>query len=117
MDNPLLMRLNNILRQQKPLGNILADLASHIVALHAVDRRIFIGVFLLYFLIITFNQAKDLLIRRIGFAHQCTFIAISNIVSGNVKCTLVHNLIFYKILDFLYIQRTPHLLADFSHIV
>ena len=117
MNDPFLMRLHNIFRQQKPLGNIFADLAGHIIPLHAVHGRIFVGIFLFDFLIVAFDQAEDLFVRGIGFSHQCTFIAVGNIISGNVKGPLVHNLIFHKILNLFYGQRAPHPFTDLPHIV
>ena len=57
MDDALLMGLHDIRRKQNTAGDILADLACHIVALYAVDSGVLIGILLLDFLIITFNQA------------------------------------------------------------
>ena len=57
MDNSLLVRLNNVRIEKQALGNILAYLARHIVPLNAVDGRVLIGVFLLYFLVIALNKA------------------------------------------------------------
>ena len=117
MDNPFFMRAHNVFRQQETLGNVLADFACHIIALHAVYGRVFIGIFLLYFFVIALNQAEYLFIRRIRFAYQRPLITICNIISCNIKGTLVHNLIFYQVLDFLYIQRPFHPFTDFSHII
>ena len=57
MYDSLLVSLHNIIIKQKSLGDILADLACHIVSLYAVHGRVLIGVFLLYFLVITFDKA------------------------------------------------------------
>ena len=57
MDDALLMGLHDIRRKQNTAGDILTDLACHIVALYAVDSGVLIGILLLDFLIITFNQA------------------------------------------------------------
>ncbi len=56
MDDPFLMSLHDIRRQQETLRDILAHFARHIIALHAVDRRILIGILLFYFLIVALQQ-------------------------------------------------------------
>lgn len=65
LDQPFFMRLHDIRRKQKSSCKILTDLTSHVITLNAVDRRILVGVFLFYFLIISFNKGQDLLIRCI----------------------------------------------------
>ena len=57
MDYSLLVRLYYIVIKQKSFGNILAHFSRHIVALNTVYGRVLIGIFLLYFLIVTFNKA------------------------------------------------------------
>ena len=52
MNNPFFMRFHNIRSQKKTLRNILADLSCHVISLNTVYCRIFIGIFLFYFLII-----------------------------------------------------------------
>ena len=56
VDETLLVCLNYDLGKKYSFGNILGDLTCHIVTLHAVDRRILVGVLLLYFLVITFYK-------------------------------------------------------------
>ena len=56
MDDPFLMSLHDIRRQQETLRDILTHFARHIIALHAVDCRILIGILLFYFLIVTLQQ-------------------------------------------------------------
>ena len=56
MDDPFLMSFHDIRRQQKTFRDILADFSCHIIALYAVDSRILIGILLLYFLVVTFQQ-------------------------------------------------------------
>ena len=81
MDNALLMSMNNVLRQQKTLCDILADLSCHVIALHAVYRGIFVRIFLLYLLIIALQETQDLIIRRVRFTYQSSGITIGNILS------------------------------------
>ena len=57
MDYTLLVSLHYFLRQQNAVCDILADLARHIIALHAVYGGVFIGVFLLYLFVVAFDKA------------------------------------------------------------
>ena len=115
MDNPLLVRLHDVLRQQHPAGDILRNLTGHVIALHAVDRGVFVGVFLLGFLVVAFNQAEDLVVGGIRPARKRTGIAVLDIPLGHLKGALLHDLVFDHILDFLDRRRTPHFQAARFH--
>ena len=54
MNQSLFMGIYNILRQEQTLCYVFADLTCHIISLNAVNSRIFIGIFLFDFFIITF---------------------------------------------------------------
>jgi len=53
MNQSFFMCFHNIFRQQESLRDILADFSRHIISLYTVYSRIFIGIFLFYFLIVT----------------------------------------------------------------
>ena len=55
MDQARIVRLDDLLRQQNTLGDILADLTRHIVALHAVDGGVLVGVLLLDLLVVALD--------------------------------------------------------------
>ena len=57
MNDSLIVGGHNLRRKQDTLGDVLAHLAGHVVALYAVDRRVLVGIFLLYFLIVALNEA------------------------------------------------------------
>ncbi len=57
MDNARFMSLHNFLRQQNAACNVFRYLARHIVPLHGVYRGVFVGVFLLHFLVVALNEA------------------------------------------------------------
>ena len=59
VDKPFLMCLHNVRWKQKSSCQILADLTGPIVALNAVDGRVFIGVFLLDFLIVALDEGQN----------------------------------------------------------
>ena len=90
MNDSLLMRLHNIRRQQKSLCDILADLTCHVVTLYAVDRRVFVGIFLFGLFVVAFDQRKDPGIRGVGFADQRALIAVLDIVLCEVESAGCH---------------------------
>ena len=57
MNQSLIVGGYNVVGKKNPLGDILAYLTGHVVTLHAVDRGILVGVLLLDFFIVAFNQA------------------------------------------------------------
>ena len=115
VDDALLMGLHNILGQQNALGDILADLASHIVALHRVHGGIFVGIFLLDLFVVALDESQDLLVRGVGFTHQGTGIAISNITAGQGIGAVGHDLFLHQILDLLHRWCVAHNLAFVLH--
>ena len=65
MDNALIVRIHDLLGQQNAVGNILGHLTCHIVTLHGIDGGVLIGVLLLDFLVVGFNQAQDAVVRGV----------------------------------------------------
>ena len=102
MYDSLLVRLHNILGKKHPLGQVLADLACHIVPLHTVDRWVLIGILLLHILIIALNQGKDTVVRGVGLTDKGTLEAVPYIILGQFKSTGGHNLVLHHVLDFLH---------------
>ena len=70
VDDSLLIRLYNIFRKKKSSREILADFASHIVTLYAVDRRILVGIFLHNLFVVALDQGQDPVVPRVCFPHQ-----------------------------------------------
>ena len=56
VDNPLFVRFDNVFGKQNTFREVFAHLARHIVTLHRVDRRVFIGIFLFDFFVVALNQ-------------------------------------------------------------
>ena len=115
MNDALVMRVHNVLRQQNPVCNVSGHLARHIIALGGVYHRVFVGVFLLGLFIVAFNQAQNPVVRRVGLAHQRPRIAIGNIRLGHFKRPMCHDLVFHHILHFFYAGRAAQLLAGQHH--
>ena len=102
------VRVNDVLRPQHAGRQILRHLARHIVALDGVDGGVLVGILLLDLLVVRLDQGQDLLVRRVGLAHKRAGIAVCNIVLGNLKCAVGHDLILDQILNFLDGQRAVH---------
>ncbi len=111
MDDPILMRFHDLRRKKETLGNVLADLAGHIITLYGVHRGILIGIFLLDLFIIAFDQRQDLLIRGIALSDQGSFIPISNVCPRDFIRLMIHDVVFHQILDLLDGQRPRAFLA------
>ena len=56
VNQAFLMRLHDVLREQDARRQVAGHFARHIVTLRAVDHRVFVGVFLLRFFVVTFDQ-------------------------------------------------------------
>ena len=115
VDDALLVRLDNVLRQQEAARDVTADLAGHVVALRAVDDRVLVGVFLLGLLVVALDQAQDAVVGRVGAAHQAAGVAVSNVGLGDLERTVGHDLLFDHVLNFLHGGAAAQLLAGELH--
>ena len=55
VNQALIVSIHNLLGQQHALGQVLGNLAGHIVALNGVDGRVLVGVLLLDLFVIALN--------------------------------------------------------------
>ena len=115
VDDALLVRLDDVLRQQETARDVAADLAGHVVALRAVDDRILVGVFLLGLLVVALDEAQDAVVGRVGAAHQAAGVAVSNVGLGDLERTVGHDLLFDHVLNFLHGGAAAQLLAGELH--
>ena len=111
MDNASFVGRHNVLGQQNPAGNILTDLACHIVTLHGVDGGVLVGVLLLDFFVVAFNQAENPVIGGIGLTGQAADITICNIFLGDLKGSVGHDRLLHQILNFLHRGAVAHFLT------
>ena len=116
MDDALLVRLDDLLRQQDAARDVLRDLAGHVIALDAVDRRVFIRVFLLGLLVVALDQAEDLVVGRVGAARKRARVAVTDVTLRDLERVLPHDLVLHHILNFLDGRRAAHRLALFLHL-
>ena len=124
VDDAFLMGLDDLRGQQHTHGQVLADFASHVVALHAVDGGVLVGVLLLDFLVIALDEGEDLVVRRVVGALQALHIAVGDIFTGNLKGAGLHDLILDQVLDLLHVHGVAagqaaglHMVADLDDLL
>ena len=106
VNNSLVMRLNNIRREQKPLADVLGDLARHIVPLSGVDDGVLVRVLLFGLFIGALDEAEDLLVGGVGLADQGAGIAIGDIAFRHFIRAMGHELTLHHVLN-LFDARGP----------
>ena len=115
VDDAGLMGFDDLLGQQNASGDVLGDLAGHIVALDGVDCRILVGVFLLDFFVVALDEGEDLVVRGVGLADQSPGIAVGDIELGDFESAVGHDLGLDKVLNLFDGQGPPDLLGDELH--
>ena len=104
MDDSLVVSLHDLLRKKHTHGQVLADLACHIITLCGVDGRILIGVLLLGILIDLVKKRKDIVVCGIGLAGQLSLVAVAHVLLGNLIASHLHNAGLNHILNVFYIH-------------
>ena len=115
MDNPLVMSVHNILWQQKAVGDVLGDLAGHVIPLGGIYHRVFVGVFLLGLFIVTLDQAQNLVVGGVGLAHQRPGVTVGDVGFRGLEGAVGHNLVLYHVLNFFHAGGAPQLFAGQHH--
>ena len=111
VDNPLFVRFDNVFGKQNTFREVFAHLARHIVTLHGVDRRVFIGIFLFDFFVVALNQRQNLIVRRVGGTRQVARKAIADIAFCRFRRILIDDMGFDEFLDFFHGKRAVHFFA------
>ena len=117
VDDALLMRLDDLRGEQHAHGQILADLAGHVVTLYAVDGRVLVGVLLLDFLVVALDEGEDLVVRRVMGALEALHVAIGDVPAGNLIRAGGHDGILDDVLDLLDVHRVAAGIADLLHMI
>ena len=115
VDDALLVRLDDVLRQQDAVGDVAADLARHVVTLRAVDDRVLVGIFLLGLLVVALDQAQDAVVGRVGAAHQTAGVAVGDVGLGDLERAVRHDLLFDHVLDLFHGGAAAGLLTGELH--
>ncbi len=111
MDDAFFVGINNVGREQDPVCDVSADLSCHIVTLNAVYGRVLVGIFLLDFLVVTFNKGKYLVVGGVCLSDKIPCVTVLYISPCKVKCTLGHYLVFHHILDLFHRYSSAHFVA------
>ena len=111
MDDAGLVGVHHFLGKQNTTGDVLADLARHVVPLDGVDGGVLVGVLLLDFLVIALDQAEDAVVRGVGLTQKAAGIAVGDIFLGHLESAVGHDGLFHQILNFLYGRAAAHFLA------
>ena len=117
VDQPLIVRFDDLRRQQQPPGDVLGNFPGHVVALDTVDGRILIGIFLLDLLIVALEQAHDLIVGGVCLADQIAHIPVGNVFFGDFEGAGLHDSGLDDILNFLDRQRPIESLADAGNVL
>lgn len=99
---------DDIVGQQNAPSEVFGYLSRHIISLYAVHRGVFIGILLLYFLVVALDQRQNLRVRRVGFSHESAGIAIGYVFACKDESFDLHKTIFDHILYFLDVDRAAH---------
>ncbi len=117
VDHAVVVGFHDVMGEQETAGDVLGHFAGHVVTLNGVDQGILVGVFLFDFLVVALQQRHDLLVGRVGLAHQGSFIAVGDVVFGHGVETLLHNGGFHHILDFFHTSGTVQVFTLFGHLL
>ena len=117
VDNAFLVRLDHLGRQQHTHGQVLGNLARHVVALDRVHRGVLVGVFLLDFLVVAFDQGQNAVVGGVVGALQALDIAVGDIFAGHLMRTGFHDGIFHKVLDLFHIHGVVAGVAHSLHLI
>ena len=102
VDDALLVGLDDVGRQQHAHGQVLGDLARHIVTLDRVDGGVLVGVLLLDLLVVALDEAEDAVVGGVVGAAQALHIAVGDIVAGHLVGAGAHDAVLHQILDLLH---------------
>ena len=111
VNQTLIVSIHNLLGQQHTLGQVLGDLAGHVVTLNGIDGRVLVGVLLLDLFVVALDQRQDLVIGRVLLALQALNIAIDDVVAGNLIAVETHDLVLDQILNLLDRHGVTRVLA------
>ena len=105
VDDALLVGLDDLLRQEDALGDVLGHLARHIVPLDGVDDRVLVGVLLLHLLVIALNEGEDAAVGGVLHPVQGPLEAVADIPLCRLIGAGLHDTGLHQLLDLLHRRR------------
>ena len=105
MQDAGVVRLHDLLRQQQALRHVLRHGAGHVVALHAVDRRVLVRVLLLRLLVRAVDEREDLAVRRVVLALEGLDEAVRDVLLRHQVRARLLDLRLHQVLNLLHAQR------------
>ena len=102
VDDALVVGFHHVGRQEQAHGDVLGDLACHVVALHGVDRGVLVRVLLLGFLVVALDERQDLVVSGVGLALERLVVAIDDVLARDGVTALRHDLVLDHVLDLFH---------------
>ncbi len=109
VNDALFMRADNIFRKEDSLGQILGDLAGHIITLRRIDDRILIGILLLYLFVLLIDERKYPVVRRVRFPGQLSLVAVTDILLRDFVAAHLHDPLLDHVLNVFNVDRVRRL--------
>ena len=107
VNDAVVVGFDDLAGQEHAHGEVLGNLARHVIALHGVDSRVLVGVLLLDFLVVALDKREDLVIGGVALTLEVLEIAVDDVLARDLELVERHDLILDHILDFLDRDRVP----------
>ena len=117
VDEPLVVRLHHVGRQQHALGEVLGDLASHVVALHRVDGGVLVGVLLLDLLVVALDERENLVVGGVFGALQALHVTVDDVLARDLELVELHELVLDEVLHLLDRDGVAGVLARLGNVL
>ena len=101
VDDALVVGLHDVGGEQLAHGEVLGDLAGHVVALDGDDRGVLVGVLLLDLLVVALDEREDLVVGRVLVALLVLHVAVDDVLAGHLEVVERHELVLDEVLDLL----------------
>jgi len=101
VDDALVVGGHDVGGQQLAHGQVLGDLAGHVVALDADDGGVLVGVLLLDLLVVALDQREDLVVGGVLLALPGLHVAVDDVAAGDLEVVEGHELVLDEVLDLL----------------
>ena len=117
VDDALVMSGHDIGRQQDALGQILGNLASHVVALNRIDGGVLVGVLLLDLFVVALDERENLVVGSVLGTLETLHIAVDDVAASHLVAVETHNLILDHILNLFDRNGVAGVLAGIGNVL